>query len=320
MAREMKNSGVRWIGDIPSNWGMSKFKAEGSVLSGFPFNSEKFTSDTGFPLIRIRDITSGQAGTFYDGDYPTSYIIHDGDFLLGMDGEFNVRWWQGGDALLNQRCCRLSLNNKFFAKYIFYLIPFGLKLINDLAYSTTVKHLSVPDILNLSLLVPPLSEQKAIADFLDAKCGEIDGLLVDLDAEVKTLTEYKKSIIAETVTRGLNYNAPMKKVSLGWIDELPANWSVARIASVYSVRNEKVSDQDFQPLSVTMKGIVPQLENAAKTKHGDDRKLIRKGDFVINSRSDRRGSCGISPYDGSCSLINTVLAPREEMNPRYYNW
>lgn len=74
------------------------------------------------------------------------------------------------------------------------------------------------------------------------------------------------------------------------------------------------------PLSVTMKGIVPQLENAAKTKHGDDRKLIRKGDFVINSRSDRRGSCGISPYDGSCSLINTVLAPREAMNPEYYNW
>ena len=175
-------------------------------------------------------------------------------------------------------------------------------------------------ILDCKFPFPPLAEQKVIADFLDAKCCEIDGLLADLDAEVKTLTEYKKSIIAETVTRGLNPNAPMKKVSLGWIDELPAKWSVARIASVYSVRNEKVSDQDFQPLSVTMKGIVPQLENAAKTKHGDDRKLIRKGDFVINSRSDRRGSCGISPYDGSCSLINTVLAPREEMNPRYYNW
>jgi type I restriction enzyme S subunit len=86
------------------------------------------------------------------------------------------------------------------------------------------------------------------------------------------------------------------------------------------LRNEKVSDKDFAPLSVTMKGIVPQLESAAKTKHGDDRKLIRKGDFVINSRSDRRGSCGISDYDGSCSLINTVLKPNEEMHPKYYNW
>ena len=112
----------------------------------------------------------------------------------------------------------------------------------------------------------------------------------------------------------------MKQVNLGWIEELPEHWEVERIASVYTVRNEKVSDKDYAPLSVTMKGIVPQLDNAAKTKHGDDRKLIRKGDFVINSRSDRRGSCGISLCDGSCSLINTVLAPREEMNPRYYNW
>ena len=74
------------------------------------------------------------------------------------------------------------------------------------------------------------------------------------------------------------------------------------------------------PLSVTMKGIVPQLESAAKTNDGDNRKLVRKGDFVINSRSDRRGSCGISEFDGSVSLINLVLKPRGEMNNRYYNW
>ncbi len=316
----MKNSGVRWLGDIPKDWGMSKFKAVGKILSGYPFDSEKFSSDSGFPLIRIRDITSGVAGTYYDGKYPKQYIMHDGDFLLGMDGDFNVRWWQGGDALLNQRCCRLTLDDSINSKYIFYLIPFGLKLVNDLAYSTTVKHLSVPDILNLNLLVPPLPEQAAIANFLDAKCAEIDGLLEDLGAEVKTLTEYKKCIIAETVTHGLNLNTTLVPSNLGWIDAIPKHWAIARIASVYSVRNEKVSDKDFPPLSVTMKGIVPQLESAAKTKHGDDRKLIRKGDFVINSRSDRRGSCGISDYDGSCSLINTVLSPREEMNPRYYNW
>ena len=69
-----------------------------------------------------------------------------------------------------------------------------------------------------------------------------------------------------------------------------------------------------------MNGIVPQLETAAKTNAHDDRKLVRKGDFAINSRSDRRGSCGISEYDGSVSLINTILAPLGEMNPNYYNW
>ena len=114
---------------------------------------------------------------------------------------------------------------------------------------------------------------------------------------------------------------PKLKISgIGWLGEIPEHWTIGRIGGLYSVRKEKVSDKDYQPLSVTMKGIVPQLETAAKTNDGDNRKLVRKGDFAINSRSDRRGSCGISEYDGSVSLINTVLTPRTEMNPQYYNW
>ena len=112
----------------------------------------------------------------------------------------------------------------------------------------------------------------------------------------------------------------MKHSGIEWIGEIPDSWSTARISGLYSVRREKVSDKDYPPLSVTMQGIVPQLETAAKTNDGDNRKLVRKGDFAINSRSDRRGSCGISSYDGSVSLINTVLVPLEEMNPQYYNW
>ena len=105
-----------------------------------------------------------------------------------------------------------------------------------------------------------------------------------------------------------------------WLREVPDDWRITTIGSLYTLRNEKVSDKDYPPLSVTMKGIVPQLESAAKTDDGDNRKLVKVGDFVINSRSDRRGSCGISAYDGSVSLINTILTPREAMHPGYYNW
>lgn len=105
-----------------------------------------------------------------------------------------------------------------------------------------------------------------------------------------------------------------------WLGKVPEDWRVSRIGDYYTLRNEKVSDVDYPPLSVTMKGVVPQLATAAKTDDHDNRKLVRKGDFAINSRSDRRGSCGISDYDGSVSLINTVLTPRGQMNPRYYNW
>lgn len=111
-----------------------------------------------------------------------------------------------------------------------------------------------------------------------------------------------------------------KDSGIEWIGQIPKEWKVNKIGNLYKVRNEKVSDKDFPPLSVTMNGVVPQLETAAKTNNGDDRKLVRKGDFAINSRSDRRGSCGVSLYDGSVSLINTILTPRNSMNSQYYNW
>lgn len=111
-----------------------------------------------------------------------------------------------------------------------------------------------------------------------------------------------------------------KDSGTSWLGQIPSEWKTGVIGSLYKLRNTKVSDVDYPPLSVTMKGIVPQLENAAKTDAHDARKLVLKGDFAINSRSDRRGSCGISEYDGSVSLINTVLTPRKSMNPKYYDW
>ena len=112
----------------------------------------------------------------------------------------------------------------------------------------------------------------------------------------------------------------MKDSGIDWIGTIPQDWQLSKIGSLYTQRNEKVSDNDYQPLSVTMQGILPQLATAAKTDDGDNRKLVRAGDFAINSRSDRRGSCGISPLDGSVSLINIILTPRTAMHPGYYNW
>ena len=112
----------------------------------------------------------------------------------------------------------------------------------------------------------------------------------------------------------------MKDSGIEWVGAIPQNWQLSKIGSLYTQRNEKVSDKDYQPLSVTMQGILPQLATAAKTDDGDNRKLVRVGDFAINSRSDRRGSCGTSPLDGSVSLINIILTPRTAMHPGYYNW
>lgn len=105
-----------------------------------------------------------------------------------------------------------------------------------------------------------------------------------------------------------------------WIEMLPSHWGYKKIGSLFTERRCKVSDQDYAPLSVSKMGVVPQLETAVKTDAGDNRKLVLSGDFVINSRSDRKGSCGISSLNGSVSLINIVLTPRDEWNSQYVHY
>lgn len=112
----------------------------------------------------------------------------------------------------------------------------------------------------------------------------------------------------------------MKDSGVDWIGVVPADWDFINVGDLFSQRSEKVSDEDYEPLSVTMQGVLPQLATAAKSDDHANRKLVRNGDFAINSRSDRRNSCGFAPVDGSVSLINIVCVPRLEMEPRYYGY
>ena len=112
----------------------------------------------------------------------------------------------------------------------------------------------------------------------------------------------------------------MKESGIEWIGEIPENWRIESIGRHFENRNEKVSDYDYAPLSVTKSGVVPQLDEVAKSNAHEDRKLVRRGDFVINSRSDRKQSCGLSAYDGSVSLINLVLVPHGEIDSLYSSY
>ena len=221
---------------------------------------------------------------------------------------------------VNQACCVVIPNDKVLLPFLYYWLRTCKSDLLSQAQGGTQPNISQVKIREEALLLPSISEQRSIADFLDRKCAEIDTLSDDVQKEIETLQEYRRSLITEAVTKGLDPNVEMKDSGTQWLGLIPSQWDIARLGSLYSVRTTKVSDYDYPPLSVTNKGIVPQLETAAKTNAHEDRKLVKKGDFAINSRSDRRGSCGISDYDGSVSLINTVLEPRGEMNPRYYNW
>jgi type I restriction enzyme S subunit len=117
----------------------------------------------------------------------------------------------------------------------------------------------------------------------------------------------------------MNKYEKYKNSGVEWLGDIPENWELARLRTYFQERKTKVSDKDFAPLSVTKQGILPQLDNAAKSNDGDNRKLVKKGDFVINSRSDRKGSSGISKLTGSVSLINIVLIP-DNINSIFCNY
>lgn len=114
----------------------------------------------------------------------------------------------------------------------------------------------------------------------------------------------------------------MKDSGVEWIGSVPTSWNIMTVGSLLKVRNEIVNDTDYPPLSVTKDGIVPQMKNVAKSDATDNRKMVLANDFVINSRSDRKQSCGVSPFDGSVSLINIVLYPTERapVVPAYLNY
>lgn len=329
--REMKDSGIKWIGKIPSDYKQTRLaNALVGMRNGYVGPTRDILVDEGIPYIQSLHIKDGKVtfteDFFVDEDWGKRHPkIHTDDILLVQTGEI------GQMALVDKKydgcnCHALIICSPDKAvvnpQYLlFYLLTYcGQNELFKYQTGVTLKHLNATKIKNAVIVVPPLEKQETISAFLSTKCAEIDSLIADIQSQIDTLEQYKRSVITEAVTKGLDKNVEMKESGLQWVGKMPAHWDIERIGSVYTLRTEKVSDEDYTPLSVTMQGIVPQLETAAKTNDHDNRKLVKEGDFVINSRSDRRGSCGISEYDGSVSLINTVLKPNEEMNPDYYNW
>ena len=139
------------------------------ITSGFAFKSSLFNTDgQGLPLIRIRDVVGGESKTFYSGEYKPEYVIHNGDALIGMDGEFNLARWKGGKALLNQRVCKIeSSDDRLDQEYLIRLLPNALKEIEARTPFVTVKHLSVKEVRAIKIPLPPLPEQRRIAAILD---------------------------------------------------------------------------------------------------------------------------------------------------------
>lgn len=331
---EYKKSGIEYIGEIPKSWKVNRVKNIGSVNGRVGWKALKASEyvETGYfflstPNIKNIEIDFKNVNFITEERYIESpeIMLQEGDILLVKDGStlgiVNVIRNLSTKGTVNSSIAVLRIR-KLNSIYGYYLL-----LSNYLQNKISLKkegmgvpHLFQKDINNFEFLLPPPQEQKAIAQYLDSKTQAIDKKISLLEQKIEYCKELKKSLINEITIQGLNGTKSNKLAKRNWINEIPNNWDTDRLGNIFHERSEKVSDVDYPPLSVTMNGIVPQLSTAAKTKNGDNRKKVLIGDFVINSRSDRKGSSGASNFNGSVSVISIVLKPTNKAFVKFYHY
>lgn len=279
-----------------------------NVLSGFPFPSEGFSQEEGVPLIRIRDLLASELETYFIGPYPDNFVIDDGDILIGMDGDFNIVRWTKGKALLNQRVCKVftsaaELDNG----YLFWLLEPKLQDIHQKTPQTTVKHLSVRDLVQLRLEIPPVNEQRLIARILDT----LDTQIEKTEALIAKLVKVKEGLLHDLLTRGIDENGQLrpspqqapelyKESPLGLI---PREWDYKPfgglcVSSAFGPRFPSDAYDDEGPLATLRTTDMDEEGNislstmprAAIEPSVFADHLLREGDIVIS----RSGTCGVT--------------------------
>lgn len=322
---EYKDTGIDWLPKLPSHWKLEQLRKYIRLVSKKGYPEKQLLSVTRELGVIIRDTESKEENHNFIPDDLSGYkYVKEGQFVINK-----MKSWQGSygvsayEGIVSPAyyVCDLDFPNKDFFGWAIrsrnYVSFFA-------QYSKGIRvgqwDLSPVALKSIPFFEPPLAEQEKIVRFLEDKTSKIDALLEKKGEQIKLLNELKESEIANIITRGLNPDVKMKDSGIPWIGMIPEHWEIKKISSLFKERREKVSDKVFQALSVSKQGITLQLETAVKTDKGDNRKKVCVGDFVVNSRSDRKGSCGISPFDGSVSLINIVLQPRNFIEGKFFHY
>lgn len=271
-------------------------------------------------------ITLGDDIIFADAPSRARRVVKKGDVLISTVRTYLRAIadidWDAENIIASTGFAVYTPNNKINTRFLAYAAK-STEVINQIcANSKGVSYPAIQAPILSAVEIPyfDIKAQEAIAAYLDRECEKIGRQIELLERKADAYKRLLRSLINRAVTRGLAPNAPLKPSGLRRNSHIPQNWHVGRIRNYFDFRNEKVSEIDFAPLSVTKNGVVPQMDNVAKSMaEGNTRKKVCKDDFVVNSRSDRKGSCGTSPMDGSVSLIYIVLKPTQ-INPKFADY
>ena len=334
--REMKDSGVEWIGKIPNSWASDKVKYHFSNtkrIVGTKVNEYQRLALTLKGVIkRSKDDNEGLQPSEFRG----YQILKNGELVFKLIDLQNTATSRVGLSSYTGIVspAYIVLNGKdsivpsFAEKY--FLSMWYRNIFNHLGDSGVRSNLNAQELLNVSIAYPNIMEQHKIADFLDQKCSEIDALTADIQTQIETLEEYKKSVITEAVTKGLDPNVEMKDSGVEWIGEIPKEWNIIKAKYIFSQRNERGNTKSLQLLSPTQKyGVIPQsmyeeLTGMKAVKLNDKTdysllKTIHSGDFCISLRSFQ-GGFEYSDYEGVVSPAYQIFYPTVSIVNKYYKF
>ena len=332
----MKNSGIEWIGEIPDNWNITTikyacvFSPKCSKIVGLGIENEI----TYTPMEYIKNGYYIQ-NTKIIADIPSSLTMYEeGDIVMA---KVTPCFENGNIARMDNLVNGVGVGSselyvfrtkKYNRDYLFYLLQ--NYIFKDCAASTMIgtgglKRVSSHFIKNSKQPFPPISEQKAIAEFLDKKCGEVDALIADIQQEIETLEQYKRSVITEAVTKGLDPSVPMKDSGAGWMPTVPAHWLVEKIKYHLHLKTQK-NMSDRQVLSLYRDyGIVPKDSrddnHNVTSEDTSSYRFVRVGDFVVNKMKAWQGSVAVSQYEGIVSPAYFVYEFIDEsFDKKYFHY
>jgi type I restriction enzyme S subunit len=345
--REMKESGIPWIGKIPQDWNIVRLKYLGTfgkglsitkadlIHSGTPVISygqvhSKDNTGTSVKTSLIRYVspkllsTNRQALTFYN-DFIFADTSEDYDGIgncVFVNSKQNI--FAGYHTII---LTKLKFHNPKYLAYLFLCEDWRNQLRSQ-AFGIKVFSLTQKTLKNAKVFIPSESEQDLIVKYLDAKCLEIDALQQDLQAEIETLQAYKKSLITRAVTQGLDPHAEMKDSRVEWCPRIPNHWNPINPKILFQLRNERAKRGQRQLTASQKYGIIYQDEFMEKesqkvvtvAKDFSILKQVMPNDFVISMRSFQ-GGLEYSTLCGSISSAYVMLIPNEKkVYPPFYRY
>jgi len=307
----MKDSGVQWIGQVPEHWIGYRMQYITRLEKGkMP---QELTSTGGdAPYLTMDLLRNRETIVTYPVNTKGLVCVEDNDLLLLWDGANAGEILQAKRGYLGSTMAIIHYSKEIIeSKFAFYFFKALERRFKEDANGTTIPHFNRASLNSCKYFLPPtLSEQRAIADWLDAKCADIDAAIELQQRMIDKLKAYKTAVIHQAVTKGLDKNANLKDSGVQWIGEVPEHWEVCKIKQIFKERSEK-GYPELPVLSATQKyGVIPQshYENSVVlvNKGLENLKLVRKGDFVISLRSFQ-GGIEYAHYDGIISAAYTIL-------------